>query len=241
MIMRRFQRFKLTLDLSEKTQRALFFAPTYEEGITRLFERVIQSGDLCVDVGANVGYYSILAASCGAKVIACEPENGNFGRLVDNVNLNNSAVTCLKIALGAEKGETSLHINPLNRGGNSLLSPKKYQTGSWSYTRSEVKRMFASVPLEQMVSVETLDDLIRERVKLIKIDVEGYESWVLRGGRNILATQAVRYIVCELSNAETRNATIRWLHELGYEPHKVDRRGALSPDTHARDLVFVAR
>lgn len=237
--MRDFEGFRMELDIAEKTQRNIFFFKLYEEGVTRFVEKTLRKGDLFVDVGANVGYYSLLAASHGARVIACEPEKGNYARLVRNVELNDFSVQSLPIAVGKEEGTLTLHINPLNHGGNSLLYSAEYWTGTHHYSREEVEKAFGTEALEQETGVESLDTLIQEPVKILKIDVEGFEAQVFEGMKEALAKGIVEHIICELGNKETRKAIIRLIKSHGYRAYSMDQSGYPVDVETGRDLLFM--
>ncbi|MWB94525.1 FkbM family methyltransferase [Flavobacterium sp. GA093] len=137
--------------------------------------------DLFVDIGANVGHYSLLAASvCKANVIAFEPIPTTFSKLEKNLNLNNLSqkVKIFNIGIGAE---------------NSVLN----------FTKT--KDVMNSVALDyetDVVSVEVkkLDDiLVKENPTFLKIDVEGYEYFVLQGAMNVLKSKSLKYIIIELN------------------------------------------
>lgn len=85
-------------------------------------------------------------------------------------------VTALRTALGAENGEIALNINPLNRGGNSVLPATEYHSEDHYYTKEDIERKFGSA-LRQQVPLRTLDGLVQEmklpRIRIIKIRVIG--------------------------------------------------------------------
>ena len=125
----------------------------------------LRPGDLFVDVGANIGVYSLWASETeGTEVLAFEPSTVGSSRLVENVELNGLAerIRVVRKAVGAEPGEV------------------RFTTGLDAMNRVVDDRENASEPVEQT----TLDAELGSRVPaLIKIDVEGREADVLRGGR----------------------------------------------------------
>ena len=190
-ITRHFNGFSLALDLGEKTDRGIFIAKPYEKPVTDFVSETLTAGDTFIDVGANVGYYAALASSKGANVIALEPDAVSYAKLCKNVPGH-----CLRAAAGDENGTTTLHINPLNRGGNSILPFDSYKTGDTHFTRKQIESRFSE--LEQTVEMVRLDSLITTPVKLVKIDVEGFEYQVLKGMED--AFHLVENIVCEVTN-----------------------------------------
>lgn len=126
-----------------------------------------------VDCGANVGWYSVLGAVLGARVLAFEPMPSNASLLRFNVEANHLAdhVTVFEMALGAVSGTADLHLSETNQGDHRLhcgasMNPAK--------ERRTVR-----------VIVEPLDELLNGdppgRPHLIKIDTQGSEVAILRG------------------------------------------------------------
>ena len=82
---------KMNLNLSEKTQRHIYIAKAYEINLTGFILKHIKKGDVFFDIGANVGYFSILVSPLvgeTGRVFAFEPELKNFSALVSNAKLN---------------------------------------------------------------------------------------------------------------------------------------------------------
>jgi FkbM family methyltransferase len=124
--------------------------------------------DVFVDVGANIGLYSLTAARAmpaGARVLAFEADPVVAERLRRHLAFNRvQAVTVVEAALGAAPGTAVLHRNPANLGGNSLV-----RTGSG--------RIDVTVPV--MTLAQALADRGVDHVGMLKIDIEGYEDRVL--------------------------------------------------------------
>lgn len=140
----------------------------------------------------------------------------------------------------------TLHVNPFNRGGNSLHPFSVYKSGRNRLTKEEAEHTFSVQELEQTVPVRTLDALFKEQhigeVRLMKIDVEGYEDEVLRGAERILSEGNIQAVVCELGKHETRQAIFARFAEYGYTPHSISFTGTLLPVTvsdGARDILFI--
>jgi FkbM family methyltransferase len=130
-----------------------------------------QRFDLFLDIGANVGFYSMLAASKGlaAEVIAFEPDPGNRARLERNLAANGLTddIWVLPYALGDKAGEATLtEGNPFNRG-ESHLAQEKMPAGERTH----------------QVLVKRFDDefTVKKKRVYVKMDVEGYEFLTLKG------------------------------------------------------------
>jgi len=137
-------------------------------------QKILRAGMKIVDIGANIGVYTVLAAEKAGKdgkVIAVEPEAENYKKLLDNIKLNNfQNVIPINIALTDHEASEKLYISP-DAGSHSLLSKG-----------DEI------ISIE--IQVKTLDKLLEElnfnRVDIIKIDAEGAEIPILKGARKTL-------------------------------------------------------
>jgi len=167
----------------------------------------LRKGELFADIGANVGSYTILAgAHVGARTISIEPIPGTFKLLSDNVSLNklSDTATLLNIGLGAKK---------------SLLKfTKSLDTVNHVATENELDTI--DVPIDVMDSV--LQDT---PPALMKIDVEGFETEVLKGGHNTLKNPALKAIIIELNGSGDRygydeSAIHKLLLENDFRPYK---------------------
>jgi FkbM family methyltransferase len=147
----------------------------------------LRPDDVLVDVGANVGVYSILAGGCGAKVIAIEPVPSSFDSLEDNIYLNR-----------LEK-----RISALNIGLASKSGTLRFTTGYGS-TNHVVANGEGNPSID--MPVKRLDDLLREGPipTVIKIDVEGYEIEVIAGAQNVLTQNKVMAVIMELNGLGRR-------------------------------------
>lgn len=149
----------------------------------------LRPGDLFVDVGANIGSYTILAAGvCEADAIAIEPVPSSFVHLMDNVRLNDlqTRVTALNTAVGDIKG--------------CLRFTANLDTMNHVISDSEDNEQAAiSVP------VDTIDSILMNKTPTVmKIDVEGYETKVLKGAQNILSTKTLLAVMMEINGSGDR-------------------------------------
>jgi len=142
----------------------------------------LREEDLFIDVGANIGSYSVLASShVGADTLAFEPTSNTFKYLEDNIRLNNISdkVNAFSIALGSVKG--TCNLSNTQDGMNNHVS-------------------IENDSCTQKVKMEKLDDLINnyQMPILIKIDVEGYETEVIKGAQQLLQNQTLKAVIIEL-------------------------------------------
>ena len=170
-------------------------------------------GDLFIDVGANVGSYTLWAADLGARVIALEPDSDSRSRLVENLALNDVAVEVLPVALGPQRGTMPLTSG---LGANHLLLGDR-PDGAF-----------------QEVEVSTLDDILGDTTAAgVKIDVEGAELLVLQGADRALSEKRILCIQLEWNDlsssllGEGRSPLEGLLQRYGYRLYRPDERGNL--------------
>jgi FkbM family methyltransferase len=176
-----------------------------------VWRQVLRDGGLFVDVGANVGTYTIWAAEAGADVIALEPAADTFGLLLENIALNGYQVTALQAAAGDHCGSARFTVG---RDAGNHLDP-----GGAAET-----------------SLVTIDSLIGNRhVTGMKVDVEGFEIDVLRGCARALAEHRIGLIQLEWnamsqrSLGDDRRPVAELLSRYGYQLLRPDADGRLLP------------
>jgi FkbM family methyltransferase len=170
-----------------------------------VWERRLRPGDLFIDVGANVGTYSVLCASVGAQVIAIEPAPDTAALLRENNELNGGTIEIIEAAVGSEAGTARFTmgqdtVNQLDTDGT------------------------------EMVTVVTLDSLIGDRtVAGVKMDIEGGELDALSGATSALREHRIHLIQLERARAEDREPIARLLTDAGYEFFMPSENGDLIP------------
>lgn len=182
--------------------KSLDYYGEYFEQEVRLFKQMLRPGDVAVDVGANIGAHTVpLARMVGptGRVIAYEPIRLTFQLLCANVALNSLGwVDCVHAALGAEDG--ALMLRDLEMG----------QADNYGAVALE------TIPGDVPVPVHRLDAVFRrERLRLIKIDVEGMEANVLEGARAVI-TRCKPALYVENDRVERSRDLILLLQDLGY-------------------------
>lgn len=170
----------------------------YEPETTRLFQSVVKPGMTFIDVGAHVGYYSLLAArqvGPEGQVYSFEPEPVNYSLLVKNVELNEYRnISTIAEAVSDKKGFSTLFVSALDSGRNSMFHHGLPENGS------------------VQVATTTLDAFLEERgwpkVDLIKIDVEGAELDVLAGMTELLRKSEDLKLIMEFNPALLQSAGV---------------------------------
>ncbi|HEX8280343.1 MAG TPA: FkbM family methyltransferase, partial [Chthoniobacterales bacterium] len=171
---------------TDEAHSEIAFTGFYELALSRKIAALAAEsrGGLMVDVGANYGYYALLwaAASREHRVIAFEGSPRNHDPLRENVARNGleSQIDVRAIAVGREAGTLGFSIGGTQQTG----------WGSFSLAGAEQTTEVPVVTLDSAVPAKTV-------VELLKIDVEGADTWVLEGARALLQTKRVRHIFFE--------------------------------------------
>jgi FkbM family methyltransferase len=149
----------------------------------------LRRDDLFLDIGANVGTYTVLAAGVtGSSVMAFEPIPTTHARLLSNLQVNslNASVVALNIGLGAESGYLVFSAD---------LDSENHVLQTGMQIEGEITR----------VNVDSLDNVLGGRMPtMIKIDVEGFETEVIRGGALTFNSPSLMAVLIELNGSGQR-------------------------------------
>lgn len=203
---RRFREFDvfgipITLDITDMSASLRYFhRQPYEPDLTAFIAAFVRPGSVFVDIGANAGLFSVLAARCaspGGRVLSFEPHPEARARLRDLVEVNGltDVVTTSPHAVSDVSGH-SVRLFVTGASELSTIDPSAAPLGG-------LHRYDHSIE----VPVTTLDDWLEAagppwstgRLDLIKIDVEGEEASVIRGMARTLARLPAATIACETS------------------------------------------
>ena len=205
----------------------------YENGTPSFFFDRCRKAHRVLDIGANIGYYSILAllANPESEVVAFEPVPQFYDCLKRNIELNQLTlrITALNLAVGDQCGEIPLYLP-----NNGVLC------------ESSILPAFRPDSTQLRVEATTVDKFLKDRdissVDLIKIDVEGAEHLVFQGMANTLEKMHPD-LICEVLPGRFRPETEEQLTRLGYKfswirDGKLVPMRRLQPDAQYRDPNF---
>jgi FkbM family methyltransferase len=191
----------------------------WEPRITQLISASLAPGDIFIDVGANIGYYSLLGSKIvGASggVIAVEAAPDIFQMLVGNIELNGiTNIRALNVAASDRAGRQPIYkLSDINRGAATTLAAR----GGTILAEVEARRFD-----------DILHDIDLSRVKVIKIDIEGAESPVLRVILTMLdrLPSDLRMIVEMSAGGEEDVATFDRLRNAGLCAYLIENRYGL--------------
>lgn len=176
---------RMTLRSGDVISDQIAFTGFYELLMSRWVTKIAQSeGGLMVDAGANIGYFSLLWSSAGSgnRVEAFEASPRVFPMLKENIEKNADVADRINLhnnALGAESSEMEFDVGPADQDGwGGLVNQTSEQSVKVQVTRLDQK----------------LADL---DVTLLKVDVEGADTWVLQGASQLLEGRRIKYITWE--------------------------------------------
>jgi FkbM family methyltransferase len=208
----------LDLDVNEFTQCGYYFS-NLDAPLIRLINK---GGFSFVDVGANIGLYSLIAGFSFERIYSFEPSKFTYELLLRNIRSNGlDSIFAVNCALSDKSSRALLYLNPFNNGGASLRefsSALRSEFGNYKWAEIDVELM----PLDNFV----LDHSV-ESVDLIKIDVEGHELEVIRGARTtVLNFRPLMYV--EISSNQAKLEEI--LEELpsDYVPYSIIENAVIS-------------
>jgi FkbM family methyltransferase len=140
----------------------------YNHEQTQIIKKLVKKKHIVLDIGAHIGYFTLIMAQQAKQVYAFEPEIRNFEILKKNIELNKiENVKLYNVAVAENKGNTTLHLCEMNRGMHRIYPSHWCNDGT--------------------AKVETvkIDDMIKE-ADFIKMDIEGAELGALKGMKKLL-------------------------------------------------------
>ena len=191
----------------------------YERELTTTLSRLARRGGLLVDVGANVGYFSILWVALNVKnrAYAFEPSPRNLTMLRANVaaQMHPERIQICEYALGRESGEMPFDPGPDDQSG-------------WGGFKRSISRQTIRV------RVQRLDELLPPAaiVDCVKIDTEGADAWVIEGATKLLREKRIRHVLFEENSQRMQALGIsprtaeRLLSDLGYVVSPLGKAGS---------------
>jgi FkbM family methyltransferase len=173
----------------------------HEESTTDIFKKLLKEGDVVVDMGANIGYFTLLAAQlvgAGGKVYSFEPEPRNFGYLTKNIELNNyTQVNAFQKAVSDKNGTINLYVSNVETGSHTIIPDE------------EDKKEKDTVEIETISPDNFFKDK-GNRIDFVKIDIEGAEPLAIKGMEGIIKENEDMKILMEFYPAKIK--------EMGYSP-----------------------
>lgn len=211
----------LNVNIAELVGGDIYFGVEFEPDEMSVMRSVLQPGMTFFDIGANYGYFSLVASrlvGSQGMVHAFEPAGFAYRAFFENIKLNNASnVVANRVAVSDKSGENDLYINR----ESGLTSLGKTERGQ---VRGVEK--IQCITLDEYVSINKI-----QQVDFIKLDVEGFEGHVLRGASHVISNFPDLVILCELAEKNYHplgfsvNAVINWIRSKGYLVWEIDKSG----------------
>ena len=232
--------FDLASSVQKEMSETILAGRDYENATSAFMRQAITPGDTCVDVGAHVGFFTLLMAALvgpTGRVYAFEPNPDNYQRLLNHLSINGLRnVIPLHMAVGSGCGVVDLWVNKDNDGGHAL-----YDVGIFPANTKSAAR-----PQRYPVWCTTLDALVLPPIAVLKVDTEGAEHGVLKG-----CTTNPGHVVSEIHRAglavmgSGEDQYRRYMTQRGYgttmpdeHGHLHDMTGKTVPGSNVFNVVF---
>ena len=183
----------------------------WEENEISWLKSNVSHGDRCINVGANVGYFSIwlgVLAGPSGSVVAFEPNSKlmqAFKLNIKNSNLKN--IKIVKAAVGNRTGFQWLFLNEKNYGDSRMFDPR-ITTGGGDYRQHG----FPRIPKRRLVRIVELDKVLDQKIDVVLIDTQGFDHLVLRGMKSIIEKYKPKVLT---------EFVPQWLIDMGENPASV--------------------
>lgn len=211
--------FKLTGNTKHLIPRYVYVFGAWQPDISAWVHNFVWPGDVVIDIGANIGYLSLVAArkvGPHGKVLAIEAEPTVFGQLERNIDLNPGLPVIATHAIAGESsGVRKIHAAPFELGSSST---ELTEVADGPSSEVRVVRVDSLVPRDEL-----------DRVRLVKIDVEGDEMRVLAGLDAVLSGMAPDgAIVMEIApdllelRGQSASALLEMMEGMGFEALRID-------------------
>lgn len=221
-----------TIYLDSIDSHRLSIYGTYEPFETNIMKKLINPGDVVIDIGANIGYYTLIFARLvgeKGKVFAFEPDPTNFSILQKNIAANSyNNVVLIQKAVSSRSGKNRLYLCSTNLGDHRSYDPHN----NWK-----------SIEIDSV----SLDDYFKDykgKIHFIKMDVQGAEGQVLMGMKNLVKKNKNLTIVSEFWPLGLKVAGVsaeqyfEILMRHGYKYYQIDEKKKLLEPISYHDLLI---
>jgi len=220
------------LNTHDSVGRDLFFDGVYEPETIKTISALLKDGDIMIDAGANIGAISLpIAKNRNVRIYAFEPAKKIHDTLLQNIAINNvKNIKALPLALSDKEGEVDFYESDRVHGWSGMVKIDSFQ-----------KYQVKTTTLDQFAEQNNLD-----KVAVLKMDVQGWEYFVLKGAEKMIREKRIAHILFEFEWWAEKNADLelgaaqQFLLDQGYELQTLDGRKIDEPLTEG-SLILHAR
>ena len=204
--------FSIFLNIENNVDKAIFFE-TFERGTINLFKRLVEPGMTIFDIGANIGFYSLVASTKlknTGKIYAFEPADIPYNQFRKNIEINNlTNVQLMKLGVAEKDGTVSFNICDDDAFNSIGSAPMR-----------EVKQtlQIEVVAIDSFCAKENIS-----QIDILKMDTEGAEFLILSGGKGVFSSEKAPIVFCEYNRItakgyeNTLNDYEQLLKDYGYQ------------------------
>lgn len=203
---------------TDHIQQYIFRDKFYDKPTVLVMEKFINPESIVMDIGANTGYYTLIAANKATKgmVYSFEPVSFHYSQLTENINLNKLCnVTTQNKAISNQKGQNTIYLSSTENSGMSGLKPAENFSGK--------TELVNTISLDEFVSLNNIG-----QIDLIKIDIEGAELNALQGMENCIKRFLPVFFI-EIIKAQlilyghSISDVFNWMQEKGYTAYDIKK------------------
>lgn len=233
---------KINLNLDDWIQKQIFYFGRYEieKRETVFWQKIIQKNDVILDIGANIGYYSLMASKRigeKGKIFAFEPVSNTYKKLQDNIYLNNfTNIRSENLAVSNSESEIELFVaDEMSTGSSSIAMHVNF---------SGIKEKVKTIEIDKYCKLNKI-----EKLDLVKIDVEGCEPMVIEGMNHTMISKKPLILIEVLDERLNKiNSSKEKLYELfnkaDYEAYEIIDNNSLKKISKPKEgglIVFKHR
>jgi len=203
-------------------EQQIFWYGHYEQPVAILLENIVKPDSIVLDIGANIGYFTLIAAQKAkkGKVVAFEPVQELSKKLQQNIRENHfQNIKVVEAAAGESEKDSTIYLSTSENSGMSSLQPPENFSG-----------------LSQAVKIINIDQWIKqseiEKIDIVKLDIEGSELFALRGMKETLINFKP-FLIVEINKNILANFSLvpgdimNYLTGLGYISFDISEKGEL--------------
>ncbi|WP_147678348.1 FkbM family methyltransferase [Algibacter pacificus] len=226
---------KLATNQTSYLTQLLFWNGYKSFEYSEIFEKLSKNTTVFLDIGSNIGYYSLIAAKSNPniKVYAFEPAIGPKHYLNKNIALNNfqNIIKSINLALSNQTGIIDFYeVESLKYKNLKYNLSGEGNAGTKTTSRNFIKNTVTAITLEHFITQENIN-----QIDLIKIDTEGTEIDILKSGEHAIK-QFKPIIICETLYNTIENELDHFFKGLGYEFYNHTPQGLKKVPTIARTI-----
>ena len=220
--------FKMFVMGNDYIGASILKSKSYEPHVTSVVMKLLKEGDVFLDIGANVGYFTMLASSLvksNGKVIAFEPNPQNLQLIYSSI-VENDAVNVDIYPYAASNEKAILNFTTVGSNGGVVSASSQEQ---------QYYFLVPAIVLDELLESE-------ERISLIKIDIEAHEPYAIRGMEKLIKRLKPKMITefhpwaMKQNNLELPEEYLYQLFDLGYQISIIEPSGSLLSVSNVKDI-----